>query len=84
MSQNQAFLYRCLCRVIHLMCFIARSVVKHVLLGLLIPPDYWIMCLEQAKIFVTNEWATTKWLKVIIAVEIEAKEHLLWSCALSA
>ncbi len=66
------------------MCFIARSVVKHVLLGLLIPPDYWIMCLEQAKIFVTNDWATTKWLKVIIAVEIEAKEHLLWSCALSA
>jgi len=66
------------------MCFAAHSIVKHMLLGLLIPPDYWIMGLEQAEIFVTNDWATTKQLSVIIAVEIEAEEHLLWSCALSA
>lgn len=84
MSQNQAFLYRCLCRVIHLMCFAARSIVKHVLLGLLIPPDDWIMYLEQAKIFMTNKWAAADWMNVIIAEEIEAEEHLLWSCALSA
>ncbi len=66
------------------MCFVARSIVKHMLLGLPIPFEYWIMRLEQAKVFVTNDWATASWLNVIIAVEIEAKEHLLWSCALPA
>ena len=66
------------------MCFAARSIGKYVLLGLLIPPDHWIMRLEQANIFVTNDWTTTEWLNIVIAVKIEAEEHLLWSCTLSA